>query len=100
VLLAIASTLLYFALGMLFLVPGDPGGTYWETARVVYGVAPLLFGLLALAVSTWVATVYNNHGDLVDAIKRNMLYATVGIVLVFAALSVNDLYVHFPIHIR
>jgi hypothetical protein len=37
-LLAIASVLLYFGLGVLFLVPGYRGEPYWARARIVYGV--------------------------------------------------------------
>lgn len=42
--LAIASILLYFALGMLLFVPLDPGGPYWAKERIVYGLLPLLLG--------------------------------------------------------
>jgi len=98
-LLAVASVLLYYGLGMLLLVPGDPGGPYWARNRVVYGVIPLFAGLLALAVSSWAATRYNPQADAVRAISRNLLYGVIGIVLVFVSLIFNDLYVHLPIRI-
>lgn len=98
-LLAVASVLLYYGLGMLLLVPGDPGGPYWVRNRVVYGVIPLFAGLLALAVSSWAATRYNPQTDPVRAISRNLLYGGIGIVLVFVSLIFNDLYVHLPIRI-
>jgi len=98
-LLAVASVLLYYGLGMLLLVPGDPGGPYWVRNRVVYGVIPLFAGLLALAVSSWAATHYKPQTDPVRAISRNLLYGVIGIVLVFVSLIFNDLYVHLPIRI-
>ena len=98
-LLAIASSLLYYGLVMLFLVPGNPGGPYWEKPRVVLGLVPLLLGIAMLVVSAWIASLYRSHAR-GNVITQTMVYAAVGIVLVFAALAVNDLYVHFPIHIR
>jgi|SRR5689334_6896150 hypothetical protein len=98
-LLAVASVLLYFGIGMLLLVPGDPGGPYWARNRVVYGAVPLFAGLLALAISSWTAARYSPHADPVHAIKRNLLYGVIGIVLVFVSLILNDLYIHFPIRI-
>jgi len=83
---------------MLLLVPGDPGGPYWVKERVFYGVIPLLAGLLSLAISIWIATLYSTQADPVGAIMRNTLYAAVGVFLVLASLIVNDLYVHVPIH--
>ena len=99
ILLVVASVLLYYGLAMLLLVPGDPGGPYWARNRVVYGAIPLFTGLLALAVSSWTAARYNPQADPVHAIKRNLLYGVIGIVLVFVSLIFNDLYVHFPIRI-
>lgn len=99
ILLAVASVLLYYGLAMLLLVPGVPGGPYGERARVVYGVVPLVSGLLALAVSTWTAILSRPSTKPADAIKRSIVYAAVGVVLVFAALAANDLYIHVPIHI-
>lgn len=99
VLLAIASVLLYFGLGMLLLVPGDPGGPYWAKQRVVYGVVPFVSGLVVLAISTWTATLDGGHADPVEAIKRSALYAVAGVVLVFVCLAVNDSCVHVKIRI-
>ena len=71
ILLAIASVLLYFGLGMLLLVPGDPGGPYWAKERVVYGAVPFVSGLVAPAISTWIATLDGGHADPGEAIKRS-----------------------------
>src|SRR5579872_817887 len=98
-LLAVASVLLYYGLGIFLLVPGAPGRPDWARNRVVYGAIPLFAGLLALAVSSWTAARYNLQADPVQAIKRNLLYGAIGIVLVFVCLIFNDLYVHFPIRI-
>ena len=98
-LLAVASVLLYFGLGMLLLVPGDPGGPYWARNRVVYGVVPLFAGLTALAISSWTAGRYNPHANRVHAVKQNLLYVAIGIVLVFVSLVLNDLYIHIPIRV-
>lgn len=84
---------------MLLLVPGVPGGPYWARNRVIYGAIPLFTRLLALAASSWTATRCSPRADPVHAIKRNLLYGVIGIVLVFMSLILNDLYIHFPISI-
>jgi hypothetical protein len=98
-LLGVASVLLYFGLGMLVLVPGDPGGPYWARNRVVYGAVPFFAGLLALAISSWAAVRFYPHADPAEAIKRSLLYSVVGIVLVLVSVIFNDLYIHFPLRI-
>ena len=98
-LLAMSSIALYFGLGMLLLVPGDPGGPYWVKERVVYGLLPLSTGALLLAFSSWLAILYCPRVDPVALIKRNLLYAAIGIVLVFVLLVINDSYFHLPLHI-
>jgi len=81
----------------LFLViQVDPIG---NGTRVVYGFIPFCAGLLALAISSWTAARYNSQADPVNAIKRNLLYGVIGIVLVFVSLIFNDLYIHFPVRI-
>ena len=100
ILLAVASVLLYYGLAMLLLVPGVPGGPYWEKARVAYGVVPVLSGLLTLAASAWAAARYRTQEDRVETVIRTLVYAAVGVVLVFVSAIVNDLYIHVPIDIR
>ncbi|MGD0135093.1 MAG: hypothetical protein ABSE57_23855 [Bryobacteraceae bacterium] len=98
--LVVASILLYYGLGILFLVPGNTGGPYWAKERVVYGIVPLSLGLLSIGTSAWSATRYRYQSNLGDAITQTLLYAAVGIVAVFATLVVNDRYIHLPIHFR
>ena len=98
-LLTVASITLYYGLGMLLLVPGDPGGPYWVRERVIYGVLPLSAGALSLAAASCVTILCYPGLDPVSLIKRNLLYAVVGIVLVFALLIINDSFFHVPLDV-
>ena len=92
--LGAACVLLYYGLGMLLLVPGDPGGPYWLKERVVYGLLPVFAGALVFALSTWLAIRLYPQADSPAVIKRNFIYAAIGIALVFALLILNDVYFH------
>jgi hypothetical protein len=76
-------------------VPSDPGGPYWALQRVVYGAVPFVSGLVALAISTWIATLDGSHAGPGEAIKRSAYYA----VTWFLCLAVNDSCVHAQIRI-
>jgi hypothetical protein len=79
ILLATASVLLYFGLGMLLLVPGDPGGPYWAKERVVYGAVPFVSGLVAPAISTWIATFDGSHAGPGLAINDSCVHVQIRI---------------------
>jgi hypothetical protein len=95
-LLAVASVLLYFGLGMLLLVPGDPGGPYWVRERIVYGLLPFFSSLIFIAFSTWLAA-RRERADLFSCVKWNLICAGVGAVVVFVLLILNDAYFHVPL---
>lgn len=95
-LLFVASALLYYGLGMLLLVPGDPGGPYWVKERVIYGLLPIAGGILSLSGSSWIAIHSQPKIDPASIIKRELLHTAAGIVLVFALLIFNDIYLHIP----
>jgi len=97
VLLALASVLLYFGLGMLLLVPGSPGESYWARARVLYGLIPLLGGIITAALSGRIVVSRPEPGELVRSLCRHCLYALFGVPLVFGFLCLNDLWFHIPI---
>jgi len=51
VLFLCACPLLYYASAMLLLVPGTPGGPYWESGRIRYGLVPLVGATVFLGSS-------------------------------------------------
>lgn len=96
ILISIASVLLYFGLGMLFLVPGVPREPYWQKPRVYYGLVPLLVGIAIVVFSSWAAIRFDRRLDFILSVMRGFVLVAIGVVLVFALLAVNDLYFHVP----
>lgn len=58
-LFAAASLLLYYGCVMLFIAPGTPGGQYFSSGRVLYGVIPTVLALGLLLLATWLWPVSN-----------------------------------------
>jgi hypothetical protein len=95
-LLAFASFLFYFGLGMLLLVPGAPGEPYWAKERLIYGVVPLCAGLTLATAGPWIALRTHGGDEFGRLVRHHLLYAFCGIPVVFGLFCLNDLWFHIP----
>jgi len=49
----VACGLLYFGTGMLLLVPGFPGESYFTSGRMIYGAVPTMSSAALLVLAGW-----------------------------------------------
>ncbi len=83
-----ACVLLYFGIGMLFVVPGYPGEAYFVTKRVLYGSLPSICGGALLVGAGWLWGRSTNSGDSWKYVKRSFQCALAAVSLFWIGLIV------------
>jgi ABC-type dipeptide/oligopeptide/nickel transport system permease component len=84
--------LLYYGSAMLFLVPGDPYESYWQsmfTGRFVYGILPALASVILLMFVGWLWDRSSGSLDLGKTIGRAFLFAVGAIVLFWIGMIIR-----------
>ena len=87
-LFAIACVLLYFGTGMLLVVPGYPGESYFVTKRILYSVLPTAFGGALLIAVGWLWGRARGTENYWKYVKRSFLCATAAISLFWIGLLI------------
>ena len=73
---------LYFGTGMLFLVPGYPGESFFTLGRIGYGLLPSILGLSFLVFAGWL-WAQSKEANLVSTYLKRAVVGAVAIVGLF-----------------
>lgn len=83
-----ACVALYYGTGMLLVVPGFPGESYFALKRMLYGVLPTLLSAALLLASGWLWTRSGSGINLRKAVANSFSLAVGAVVLFWIGLLV------------
>jgi hypothetical protein len=81
ILFAGACIALYYGSGMLLIVPGYPGESYFAAKRMLYGILPTLLSAVLLVSAGWFWTRSGSTVSLRKAIANSFSWAVAAVLL-------------------